>query len=135
VTWSLHIFISRAMASEAVTELRRKIGISTREDYEKLGRRANDARVKSEQARLVLEQHIGAPMLRSVVLSFVGVYPNSVSCCLSIASVGAIQSKVVRIQILTRPSLSTRISLCDWRRRGTYRTLNCKQHCCHAIRT
>jgi len=44
--------------SEAVTELRRKIGISTREDYEQLGRRANDARVKSEQARLALEQHI-----------------------------------------------------------------------------
>jgi hypothetical protein len=44
--------------SEAVTELRRKIGISTREDYEQLGRRANAARVKSEQARLALEQHI-----------------------------------------------------------------------------
>ena len=44
--------------SEAVTELRRKIGISTRENYEQLGRRANDARVKSEQARLALEQHI-----------------------------------------------------------------------------
>jgi hypothetical protein len=44
--------------SEAVTELRRKIGISTREDYEQLGRRANDARVKSEHARLALEQHI-----------------------------------------------------------------------------
>lgn len=44
--------------SEAVSELRRKIGISTREDYEQLGRRANDARVKSEQARLALEQHI-----------------------------------------------------------------------------
>lgn len=44
--------------SEAVTELRRKIGISTREDYEQLGRRANDARVKSERARLALEQHI-----------------------------------------------------------------------------
>ena len=44
--------------SHAVTELRRKIGISTRENYEQLGRRANDARVKSEQARLALEQHI-----------------------------------------------------------------------------
>jgi hypothetical protein len=44
--------------SEAVTELRRKIGISTRENYEQLGRRANEARVKSEQARLALEQHI-----------------------------------------------------------------------------
>jgi len=44
--------------SEAVSELRRKIGISTREDYEQLGRRANNARVKSEQSRLALEQHI-----------------------------------------------------------------------------
>lgn len=44
--------------SEAVTELRQKIGISIREDYERLGRKANDARVKSEQARLALEQHI-----------------------------------------------------------------------------
>jgi hypothetical protein len=47
-----------ALFFEAVTELRRKIGISTREDYEQLGRRANDARVKSEQARLALEQHV-----------------------------------------------------------------------------
>ena len=44
--------------SEAVTELRRKIGTSTKEDYEGLGRRANEARVKSEQARLALEQHL-----------------------------------------------------------------------------
>jgi hypothetical protein len=44
--------------SEAVTELRRKIGITTKEEYEQLGRMANDARVKSEQARLALEQHI-----------------------------------------------------------------------------
>jgi hypothetical protein len=47
-----------SLFSEAVTELRRKIGISTREDYEQLCRRANDARVKSELARLALEQHI-----------------------------------------------------------------------------
>jgi hypothetical protein len=47
-----------ASFSEAVTELRRKIGTSTKEDYDRLGRVANDARVKSEQARLALEQHI-----------------------------------------------------------------------------
>jgi len=47
-----------ALFSAAVTELRRKIGISTREDYGQLGRMANDVRVKSEQARLALEQHI-----------------------------------------------------------------------------
>lgn len=47
-----------ASFSAAVTELQRKIGISTKEHYEELGRMANDARVKSEQARLALEQHI-----------------------------------------------------------------------------
>lgn len=46
-----------AVFSEAVAELRRRIGTSTKEQYEQLGRRANDARVKSEQARLALEQH------------------------------------------------------------------------------
>jgi hypothetical protein len=47
-----------AVFLEAVTEQNRKIGTSTKEGYERLGRRANDARVKSEQARLALEQHI-----------------------------------------------------------------------------
>ena len=47
-----------SLFSEAVTELRQKIGTSTKEDYEQLGRRANEARVKSEQARLALEQHL-----------------------------------------------------------------------------
>jgi hypothetical protein len=47
-----------SMFSEAVTELRRKMGTSTKEDYERFGRAANEARVKSEQARLALEQHI-----------------------------------------------------------------------------
>lgn len=46
-----------AVFSEAVAELRRKIGTSTKQQYEQLGRLANEARVKSEQARLALEQH------------------------------------------------------------------------------
>lgn len=51
---------STAKFSEAVTELRRKMGTSTKEEYERLDRAANEARVKSEQARLALEQHIAA---------------------------------------------------------------------------
>jgi hypothetical protein len=46
-----------AAFSEAVAQMRRRIGTSTKEEYESLGRRANEARVKSEQARLALEQH------------------------------------------------------------------------------
>jgi hypothetical protein len=49
-----------AKFSEAVNELRRKLGTSAKEDYERLDRAANEARVKSEQARLALEQHIAA---------------------------------------------------------------------------
>jgi hypothetical protein len=44
--------------SEAVTELRRRIGTSAKEEYDRLTWAANDARVKSEQARLALEQHL-----------------------------------------------------------------------------
>jgi hypothetical protein len=44
--------------SEAVTELHRKIGTSPKEEYKKLERISTEARVKSEQARLALEQHI-----------------------------------------------------------------------------
>lgn len=40
-----------------VAELRRNIGTSTKEQYERLGRFVTDARLKSEQARLALEQH------------------------------------------------------------------------------
>jgi hypothetical protein len=47
-----------AQFSEAVTELRRNIGTSSKEEYDRLARAANDSRVKSEQARLALEQHI-----------------------------------------------------------------------------
>ncbi len=46
--------------SEAVKELRRKIRTSPKEDYKRLERISNEARVKSEQARLALEQHIAA---------------------------------------------------------------------------
>lgn len=46
-----------ASFSGAIAELRRHIGTLTKEEYEQLGRRANDARVKSEQARVALEQH------------------------------------------------------------------------------
>jgi hypothetical protein len=43
--------------SEAVKELHGKIGTSPKEEYQRLERIANEARVKSEQARLTLEQH------------------------------------------------------------------------------
>jgi hypothetical protein len=45
---------------KAVTDLRHKIGVSTKEEYECLERAANEARLKSEQARLALEQHTSA---------------------------------------------------------------------------
>jgi hypothetical protein len=44
--------------SNAVQELRRKIGTSPKEEYERLERLSSEARVKSEQTRLALEQHI-----------------------------------------------------------------------------
>jgi hypothetical protein len=46
--------------SKAVQELRRNIGTSSKEDYKRLERASNDARVKAEQARLALEQHNAA---------------------------------------------------------------------------
>jgi hypothetical protein len=46
--------------SDAVQELRRKIGTSPKAEYERLERISSNARVKSEQARLALEQHIAA---------------------------------------------------------------------------
>jgi hypothetical protein len=41
-------------------ELRRKMGTVAKAGYERLDRAANEARVKSEQARLAIEQHIAA---------------------------------------------------------------------------
>jgi hypothetical protein len=46
--------------SEAVKELRRKIGTSPKEEYKRLAQNSNEARVNAEQARLALEQHISA---------------------------------------------------------------------------
>lgn len=46
--------------SAAVTDLRRKIGVSAKQEYESLNRAANEARLASEQARLALEHHIAA---------------------------------------------------------------------------
>jgi hypothetical protein len=45
---------------EAVKELHRKIGTSPKEEYQRLERSSTEARVKSEQARLALEQRISA---------------------------------------------------------------------------
>jgi hypothetical protein len=44
--------------SEAVKQLHRKIGTSPKEEYKRLERISTEAHVKSEQARLALEQHI-----------------------------------------------------------------------------
>jgi hypothetical protein len=44
--------------SEAVKELHPKIGTSPKEEYRRLERISTEARVKSEQAILALEQHI-----------------------------------------------------------------------------
>jgi hypothetical protein len=44
--------------SDAVTELQRKMGTSAKQDYERLSLTADQARVKSEHARLAVEQHI-----------------------------------------------------------------------------
>jgi len=46
-----------AQFADAVRHLQRNIGTSAREEYERLQRLANEARVSSEQARLRLEQH------------------------------------------------------------------------------
>jgi hypothetical protein len=51
---------STAKFLEAVQELHRKMGTSPKEAYERLDRAANEARLKSEQARLSLEGHIAA---------------------------------------------------------------------------
>jgi hypothetical protein len=44
----------------SVGELQRRMGTSTKEDYERLNRAADEARVKSEHARLALESHVAA---------------------------------------------------------------------------
>jgi hypothetical protein len=49
-----------ASFSSAVSELRRRMGTSPKEEYKRLAQVSNNARVKSEGARLALEQHIFA---------------------------------------------------------------------------
>ena len=46
--------------AETVQQLHRNISTSTRPEYERLQRASDEARVKSEQARLALEQHMAA---------------------------------------------------------------------------
>ena len=46
--------------ADSVADLQRKMGTSPKAEYERLSRTADDARVKSEQARLSVEQHIAA---------------------------------------------------------------------------
>lgn len=46
--------------SRAVSELQQNMGVSSKAEYERLARASDEARVKSEQARLALEQHISA---------------------------------------------------------------------------
>jgi hypothetical protein len=46
--------------SDAVAGLNDKIRIMPKEEYERLERAANEHRMKSEQARLALEQHVAA---------------------------------------------------------------------------
>ena len=43
-----------------VTDLTRKMGTSPKPEYDRLQRIADEARVRSEQARLALEQHVAA---------------------------------------------------------------------------
>ena len=46
--------------AEAVRMYNRNLGTSTQAEYERLQRASDEARVKSEQARLALEQHLVA---------------------------------------------------------------------------
>jgi hypothetical protein len=47
-----------ARFAEAVRQLQRNIGTSSRPEYERLQRVSDEARVSSEQARLALERHM-----------------------------------------------------------------------------
>jgi hypothetical protein len=50
--------VATSAFSEAVKELHRKIGTSPKDEYQRLERISTEARMKSEQTRLALEQHI-----------------------------------------------------------------------------
>jgi hypothetical protein len=47
-----------AKFSTAVSELQRKMGTSTKAEYDRLQHATEEARVKSEHGRLALEQHV-----------------------------------------------------------------------------
>jgi hypothetical protein len=47
-----------AKFSEAVRDLLRRAGTSPKDEYDRLERSCNEARMKSEQARLAFEQHL-----------------------------------------------------------------------------
>jgi DNA-binding Lrp family transcriptional regulator len=44
----------------SITDLQRKIGTSPKTEYDRLQRATDEARLKSEQARLALERHVAA---------------------------------------------------------------------------
>jgi hypothetical protein len=46
--------------ANAVTEPQRRMGTSAKEEYERLTRVADEARLKAEHARIALEQHAAA---------------------------------------------------------------------------
>ena len=46
--------------ADTVAELTKKMGTSAKAEYDWLTRAADEARVKSEQSRLALEQHVAA---------------------------------------------------------------------------
>jgi hypothetical protein len=50
--------VATATFAEAVRQLHRNIGTSMRPEYERLQRASDEARVRSEQARLTLKDHI-----------------------------------------------------------------------------
>jgi hypothetical protein len=52
--------VATAEFAEAVRQLQHNIGTSTRADYARLRQHSDEARVKSEQSRLALEQHVSA---------------------------------------------------------------------------
>jgi transposase-like protein len=44
--------------SASITELQRKMGTSPKAEYDRLQHTVDEARLKSEQARLALDQHV-----------------------------------------------------------------------------
>jgi hypothetical protein len=46
--------------SASVAEMQAKMGTSAKGEYDRLQRASDEARVRSEQARLALEQHVAA---------------------------------------------------------------------------